>query len=255
MAAHPPGCLSVGSRLRGPNPGACASPPPPRPPSHALPSRCQEYVNGQRKNKYGDTFIRGNNGAWQKWRRLAASFTHRATPLRSRLPLLGLTSAFICSQSCTSAAPRTPERDKQQGRERTCDSRLAVPPNAWRSCGLHGRQQQQHGASSWPRPLCGQRRCLIASTCAQQPEHPWGRSAALCTRLSASAAAILMLVRTGVARRCANGPLGAAESTFTPVQCHWHIRQHRTLAMSHSLFLACQLQRVPSSDGPPRHRK
>ena len=24
----------------------------------------QEYVNGQLKNKYGDAFIRGNNGEW-----------------------------------------------------------------------------------------------------------------------------------------------------------------------------------------------
>jgi U6 snRNA-associated Sm-like protein LSm6 len=26
-------------------------------------ARAQEYVNGQLKNKYGDAFIRGNNGA------------------------------------------------------------------------------------------------------------------------------------------------------------------------------------------------
>lgn len=25
----------------------------------------EEYVNGQLKAKYGDTFIRGNNGMWQ----------------------------------------------------------------------------------------------------------------------------------------------------------------------------------------------
>ncbi|KAK6135967.1 hypothetical protein DH2020_030305 [Rehmannia glutinosa] len=25
----------------------------------------EEYVNGQLKNKYGDAFIRGNNGKWQ----------------------------------------------------------------------------------------------------------------------------------------------------------------------------------------------
>ena len=24
----------------------------------------EEYVNGQLKNKYGDAFIRGNNGIW-----------------------------------------------------------------------------------------------------------------------------------------------------------------------------------------------
>lgn len=24
----------------------------------------EEYVNGQRKNRYGDVFIRGNNGMW-----------------------------------------------------------------------------------------------------------------------------------------------------------------------------------------------
>ena len=26
----------------------------------------EEYVNGQLKNKYGDAFIRGNNGEWSK---------------------------------------------------------------------------------------------------------------------------------------------------------------------------------------------
>lgn len=25
----------------------------------------EEYVNGQLKNKYGDAFLRGNNGKWQ----------------------------------------------------------------------------------------------------------------------------------------------------------------------------------------------
>lgn len=34
----------------------------------------QEYVNGQLKNKYGDAFIRGNNGAW--WRACMSKPTH-----------------------------------------------------------------------------------------------------------------------------------------------------------------------------------
>jgi hypothetical protein len=44
---------------------AAAPSPSPSPtlPLSSLPSSPQEYVNGQLKNKYGDAFIRGNNGA------------------------------------------------------------------------------------------------------------------------------------------------------------------------------------------------
>ena len=49
----------------------------------------QEYSNGQLKNKYGDAFIRGNNGA----RRAALHATQRATLTRA-------------SPQCSTSAPR-----------------------------------------------------------------------------------------------------------------------------------------------------
>ena len=50
-------------------------------------SHAQEYVNGQLKNKYGDAFIRGNNGEFD-----GAERWWRSTDL---LPLLHLDDDFI----------------------------------------------------------------------------------------------------------------------------------------------------------------
>ena len=95
---------------------ACSVPPPPAP---------QEYVNGQLKNKYGDAFIRGNNGE--------CAPDAKATSGRLCLALL-----FLSTQ------PDPPRRPRRAQLTMTC-----LPPSRRRSALYqHGEGQVIGGIRS-----------------------------------------------------------------------------------------------------------
>ncbi|KFM23058.1 U6 snRNA-associated Sm-like protein LSm6 [Auxenochlorella protothecoides] len=62
----------------------------------------EEYVNGQLKNRYGDCFIRGNNGGrgWAVWHRLPESCVSGSSEPSHHSP--------SSAQFCTSAHWRSP---------------------------------------------------------------------------------------------------------------------------------------------------
>ena len=43
--------------------------------------KCQEFVNGQHRRTYGDAFVRGNNGAFQRLQVVALAFLTDLSPL------------------------------------------------------------------------------------------------------------------------------------------------------------------------------
>ena len=74
----------------------------------------EEYVNGQLKAKYGDTFIRGNNGTPLP-ARATTSRAHIAAPLTARAPLL---SRSALHQHAKAQGGLTPRRRSAHAAER-----------------------------------------------------------------------------------------------------------------------------------------
>ena len=66
----------------------------------------EEYVNGQLKAKYGDTFIRGNNGA--------SSATPRPQHPRHTYSLAALVPTAVCVPQCSTSARKHRKRSEMR---------------------------------------------------------------------------------------------------------------------------------------------